>query len=338
MTLYITVIRLALIFELFPEEISSFLQLASVRSTVVRIRETPRFLHVASSFRDLFPTFSQAYHTSSSPPLPLVWVAYLALEKGLSPIPAYWCRVLWRLCLLLVDFMIAKTVERIALFIVKEDTRNREERLQAKMPAAIQPPRGHIFQITSAREDGEPLLQTADIPVLTAQLYYASPITFITTGLFDSFQNVWCLFLLWSIHEMMFNAKKVSSISLAALSLALATYGQPWYMSFVVPICISQPSVKRGSVFVMLFLLCLLWLQVLSFLLVGTDVYWTWKPARALTPNLGPVWYFQMELFDRFHDFFAIMFSGLPFLVVAPLTIRLHRYPIALVSHRCICA
>ena len=36
MTLYITVIRLALTFELFPEDISSFLQLASVRGAVDR--------------------------------------------------------------------------------------------------------------------------------------------------------------------------------------------------------------------------------------------------------------------------------------------------------------
>ena len=329
---------MVLIFELLPEEISSFLQVASVRSTVVRIRETPRFLHVASSFRDLFPTFSQAYYTSSSPPLPLVWVLYLAFEKGLSPIlPDFWCRVLWRLCLLLVDFMIAKTVEQIALFTLKEDCRTKEERLQAKMPAAIQPPRGHIFQITSALDDGQPLLAAAYIPVLTAQLYYASPITCISTGLFDSFQNVWCLLLLWSIHEMMFNVKKVPSLSLAALSLALAAYGRPWCVAFLVPICISQPSFKMANVFAMLFLLCALWLQVLSFLLVGTDAYWTWKPARALTPNLGPIWYFQMQLFDRFHDFFAIMFSGLPFLVVAPLTMRLHRYPMALVSYRSIC-
>jgi hypothetical protein len=48
---------------------------------------------------------------------------------------------------------------------------------------------------------------------------------------------------------------------------------------------------------------------------------------------LGPLWYFQMQLFDCFHDFFHIMITRLPYLTVAPLTIQLHRYPIALVSH-----
>jgi hypothetical protein len=48
---------------------------------------------------------------------------------------------------------------------------------------------------------------------------------------------------------------------------------------------------------------------------------------------LGPLWYFQMQLFDCFHDFFHIMITGLPYLTVAPLTIWLLHYPIALVSH-----
>jgi hypothetical protein len=228
-------------------------------------------------------------------------------------------------------------MERISLFIIKTESGDGEEGLQAKMPAAIQPPRAHIFQITSASKDAETktLLPTADVSVLAAQLYYASPITFLASGMFDSFQNVWCLFLLWSIHEVMFTSKR--ALSLAALSLALAAYGQPWYITFCVPITILQPSRKKAGVFLMLFLLCVLWLQGLSFLLVGTKAYWTWKPTIQRSPNLGPLWYFQMQLFDRFHDFFQIMLTGLPYLAVAPLTIRLHRYPIALVSHLYLC-
>jgi hypothetical protein len=335
--LYMTFIRLALIFELLPEEISSLLHLASVRSTVVRTRETSRYLHVAASFRDLFSTFSQAYDASSSPPLPLVWAAYLALQKCMSPIPDYWCRVLWRLCLLFVDFMIGRTMERMSLFIIEAERGDGEEKLQTNMPAAIQPPRGHLFQITSALTDAETmtLLSTEHVPVLAAQLYYASPVTFLASGLYDSFQNVWFLLLLWSIHEVMLTSKK--AISLTALSIALATYGQPWYIAFCVPIMILQPSRTKAGVFWLLSLLFILWLQGLSFLLVGTKAYWTWKPTLQLTPNLGPLWYFQMQLFDRFHDFFHIMVTGLPYLTVAPLTIRLHRYPIALVSHFYLC-
>jgi hypothetical protein len=230
-------------------------------------------------------------------------------------------------------------MERISVFVIEAEKRNGEEQLQTKMPAAIQPPRGHIFQITSAVKGAESeetflLATTAHIPVLAAQFYYASPITFLASGLYDSFQNVWCFFLLWSIHNAMSSSKK-KAISWTALSLALASYGQPWYMAFCVPIMILQPSRKKAGIFWMLFLLCVLWLQGLSFLLVGTNAYWTWKPTLQLTPNLGPLWYFQMQLFDRFHTFFHIMITGLPYLTVAPLTIRLHRYPIALVRVIC---
>jgi len=247
-------------------------------------------------------------------------------------------RVLWGLGLLLVDYAIARLLERIARFTLGSEKGDTEEELQTKMPAAIQPPRVHVFKITSSNgtqsdnKDKAPLLTTTDIPVLAANLYYASPITMLSSATYDCFQNVWCFLLLWSIYETMFNTTKKSRVSLAAVSLALATYGQPWSMAFAVPICQSQKSFKSATVFASLFLFCVLWFQVLSFLLVGTEAYWTWKPVTALTPNLGPRWYFQMQLFDRFHDYFAIMFAGLPYLVVIPLAIRLRRYPIVLVS------
>jgi len=340
LTICITVFRLALILDLIPEEISRFLRLPAVRSTVIRTRETRRFLQVAASFRHLFPTTSQAYIASKSPPPILVWTAYIISEKWWAPLPEYGRRVLWGLGLLLVDYMIARLLERIATCTLEAVNEETEEELQLKMPATIQPPRAHVFEITTSSakhiddEDTAPLLKTEDIPVLAANLYYASPITMLASGLYDSFQNVWCLLLLWSIYEMMFAQSKKSRVSLAAMSLALATYGQPWSMAFAVPICKSQPSIKTATVFISLFITSVLWLQVLSFMLVGTEAFWTWKPVTALTPNLGPRWYFQMQLFDRFHDYFAIMFAGMPYLVVIPLTIRLHRFSIVLVR-RC---
>ena len=68
LTLCITVVRLFLIFGLIPEEIALVLRLPSVQSTIVPSRETLRYLQVASAFRHLFPSTSQAYIASSSPP------------------------------------------------------------------------------------------------------------------------------------------------------------------------------------------------------------------------------------------------------------------------------
>jgi hypothetical protein len=338
LTLCTTIVRLAVLFELLPEELSYFLRLPAVESTIARRRETLPFLQVASSFRHFSPTLSQAYLASSSPPPILVWSAYLTLESWWTLLPEYWRRVVWGLGLLLVDYAIARILERIAKSCLEESKENmNEEELQLKMPTVIQPPRAHLFEISSIEKQTDddmasPLLRTADIPILAANLYYASPITLFASGMYGCFQNVWLGLLLWSIYEMVFvGGRNNSNVTLAAVSLALASYGQPWNSVFVVPICVSQPCKKTAAIFVTMFSLFVLWLQVLEFLLVGSEAYWTWKPLTSLSPNLGPLWYFQMQLFDRFQDYFRIMFIGMPYLVVIPLAIRLYRYPIVLV-------
>ena len=335
LTICVTVIRLILILGLLPNEIRPFLDLPAVRSATVRVRDTRRFLQVAAAFRNLFPTFQEAYSASTSPVSPLVLAVYLSVEHAWAPLPEYWRQVLWGIGLLVIDFLVAKTMEQIAsCCMMQGDKERREERLQDKMPDAIRPSRGHLFQITSTvdQNGAKPLLVWKDIPLLAAQLYYASPMTCIGSGLFGSFQNLYCLLFLWSLHEMMMFKAGRPRVALASLALALAAYGQPWFISFSIPIVISQPTIKSARRFVALLVLWALWLQVLSYLLVGTDAYWTWKPTRSLTPNLGPTWYFQMQLFDRFQHYFALMFTGLPYVLLIPLTIRLYRYPIELVS------
>ncbi len=76
-----------------------------------------------------------------------------------------------------------------------------EEELQLKMPAAIQPPRAHLFDIAWNKEQTDdctpaPLFRTADIPILAANLYYASPITLLASGMYGCFQNIWLCLLL----------------------------------------------------------------------------------------------------------------------------------------------
>lgn len=81
-------------------------------------------------------------------------------------------------------------------------------------------------------------------------------------------------------------------------------------------------------------------LQGLSLMLVGTSQYLdmlkgcyghilTWKN---LHPNFSVLWYFNMELFERFRIFFAVLINGVPYLMLLPTTIRLYRYPMVLVS------
>lgn len=42
--------------------------------------------------------------------------------------------------------------------------------------------------------------------------------------------------------------------------------------------------------------------------------------------------YLHIQLFSRFRDYFGTILIGLPFILVVPLTIRLHKYPIVLVG------
>ena len=81
-------------------------------------------------------------------------------------------------------------------------------------------------------------------------------------------------------------------------------------------------------------------LQALTLMLVGKSQFgavlyssfghvFTWKN---LHPNFSVLWYLNMELFERYRIFFAVLFAGLPYLLVAPVTIRLYRYPMVLVT------
>jgi phosphatidylinositol glycan class U len=48
-----------------------------------------------------------------------------------------------------------------------------------------------------------------------------------------------------------------------------------------------------------------------------------------LTPSAGLYWYLFSEMFDRFQSFFAIVLTALPYTLVAPVTYRLRRFPLA---------
>ena len=81
-------------------------------------------------------------------------------------------------------------------------------------------------------------------------------------------------------------------------------------------------------------------LQGLSLMLVGRSQFgavlyssfghvYTWKHVH---PNFSVLWYLNMELFERYRIYFAVLIGGLPYLLVAPISIRLHRYPMVLVA------
>ena len=50
-----------------------------------------------------------------------------------------------------------------------------------------------------------------------------------------------------------------------------------------------------------------------------------WAQFKDLSPNIGLYWYFFAQIFDRFRTYFIATFNGTPFLLVAPICIRLQR-------------
>ena len=57
--------------------------------------------------------------------------------------------------------------------------------------------------------------------------------------------------------------------------------------------------------------------------------YYHWATFQDLTPNVGLYWYFFAQIFSRFRTYFLVTFNVLPFLLVAPILIRLKEIPVA---------
>lgn len=51
-----------------------------------------------------------------------------------------------------------------------------------------------------------------------------------------------------------------------------------------------------------------------------------------IKPSLSLLWYFYMELFSRFSNYFYTLLSGLPISLIIPLSIRLYKYPMELIT------
>jgi GPI transamidase subunit PIG-U len=257
---------------------------------------------------------------------------------------------LWvSLFLLAVDLLIGYYLQAVGkelLLPSKPDAHVvEEERLQLLFPSAIQPPNGTIFPLTREPQgnDVPPLFPMTELPTLAANVYYWSPVTVLAGGTYHCFQNVPCLFLLVAIHEACKRQRK--SLSLAAFSLASAAYLEPHYCVFLVPLAIwafqhspkqTQEARQQRKV-ILLFVFWSVVFQGLSYSLVGPTQYWNVVKAsygsgwKNMGPNLSLLWYFQIQLFSRFRDYFAIIITGLPYVLIAPLTARLYKYPMALV-------
>jgi GPI transamidase subunit PIG-U len=238
---------------------------------------------------------------------------------------------------------------------------NDEQRWQAVMDVRIQPTRlSHIFPTTTTttatsstsrgrrsgpqnnndehdNDNGEnkpPVVYFAwdQLPRDTARLYLV-----VATGIAllypTTFQNLPLFFLTEAL------AAQAHSIVWSAFALAMSSYLDLHNLLFLIPITLSAKTSTTPWMPVALFAIFIIYLQWLSHLLVGNANYWNVFRTTHLhsfrlvgmPPSLSILWYFAMQVFRRFTRYFTVMLSLTPYTVVAPLTIRLYKYPSVLV-------
>jgi hypothetical protein len=346
-TLLVTVLRLALIVlphivpleTVFPN--SAWLYSPSLTFLLVKPHQTLSHVREARAIQQLVNgKFADAYAALSHPQWirlpPLVLAALTPLLESDHP------ELYLSLILLFVDFLMAWMLEAIGRRILlssnnpQTGTTDQEEEEQRQLPEAVRPPYDHIFPISprsSTTCTADSMFSMESLPLLAAQLYYWSPITAVSGSLYHCFQNLAGLCLVASLYEGI-----DGSYLLAAFYLACATYMEFYHVVFLVPLWLWQsPHHNQKQLLVIAFFVWFGCLQGLSYGLVGPSKFvnvlqatygcgWT-----TMSPNLSVQWYFAMQLFSRFRDYFGALLTGLPYLLVAPLTIRLYKYPMVLV-------
>jgi hypothetical protein len=371
-TKLITTLRFFLVLAsyFFPSFVS-WLYCPSILSVLVRPHQVLSHMREAQAIQVLaVPNGTSIYHFHDSGKV-VVGAAYLAndtirippllLTLLLALLDTPYPELLLSLVLFMVDIVIAYLLEQISinvLILARHTNRiQQEEERQRVLPDVIQPEQAHVFPIYSESNEDTitsittPLLSLSTMPRLAALLYFGSPFTILPASLYGCWQNVPTLFLLASIYQA---SCGTGYYALSSWWLAVATYLEPFYAVYVIPAtllffftdsrrnttkCVEELSIRSVIIlFLAFFVTWTLCLQGWTMYILGPNLFW--KAAQSVyletwlttSPNLSLQWYFRMQLFARFRHYFGVMFLGIPYALVGPLTIRLWKYPEVLVS------
>ena len=343
-TYVVTILRLALVLlphwlpldSIFP---NNWLYSSAFTSVLVRPHQTLSQVREARAILQLSGgKFSDAYNI-----FPTIRIQPLILASMLPVLEIPNAELILSLLLLLIDFAIAYMLEAIGRQVLMSPNQNidQEENEQRQLPEAIRPQSAHIFPIYRSydgSEDPKPLFSMESLPFLAARLYYWSPLVAMPGAIYHCYQNLPAFFMVASLYEAY---REYGSYPLSTFYLAVASYMEPHCIVFLAPlIAMAQQrsdSTNTQRSMVVCFALWSACLQYLSYSLVGPSKYWdtlvtTWCSWKNLSPSLSLHWYFHMQLFSRFINYFRALLTGLPFMVVFPLMIRLHKYPMVIVS------
>jgi len=321
-TILVALIRLALLFsrvEWNEPRIENVLFNPALQSILVRPTSTLDYWQELQAQYSLLETIPEEF--KRKPILYQFIVPFIAqLGKQLT---VSFTSIILAITLLVVDFLIAWFTEQLGMYLLQLEHMDREEIIQNNTPLPIRPNRAAIFDV-SWKEHTTAAISRTQFPTLGAFVYFCSPLT-ILSGTQLSFQSLVYLGAIWSCYEC---SRPKGNMSWAAIVLASTAYIEPFVIVMVIPCYLLMNESKYYALCVTGYFILL---HMLSFLLVGTLTFNIELPSYS-HPNLGPLWYFAMQVFPRFRPYFQIMFFGLPYLLVIPLAIRLYRYPLVLAT------
>ena len=311
-------LRLLLCARWIPPDWQSFLHpqnralrslLVSPTWTLEHVRQVSCTLHWGDN--DIPSSQVDPFLGADLPPLWLLfWECFLNLPHS---------DLVVALLLTAVDYLVASLWYRIG----QRRTTSTEEQecVTNRMPELIRPPANLLSLLPDERQ----------LPSLLALLYFANPITILASAVYGGLANTKLALLLMAVVVSQNDDKSMwrTSVALGAVLYLDLSYGVfavalaiPWWDAtlfvFAALQLASQSLAPSFSTTTML-----------SLLLPGGDL-----ASNNIPPSLSILWYTHMEFFTRFAPLLRLLLGGLPYLVVIPLAIRLHRYPLVLVRQK----
>lgn len=245
--------------------------------TLAHVREAQSIRHLVNG------RFADAYKANQSIHLPpLLLASTSSLLQFRNP------ELVLALILLLIDIIISFMIESVGrTLLLSRPTQctQREEQSQSELPEAIKPEHDNIFPIS---ENSKSYFPIDSLPVIAAQIYYYSPITALSGGVYSCFQNLTAFFLMASLYEYL---RPDGSYNLSVFLLAVVTYIEPHHCVFLVPMILwlspDQYPSKRTSkaTFILHFVVWSAGFQRLSYRLVGSENY-----LNVLEATYGSTW------------------------------------------------
>ncbi|GAM23439.1 hypothetical protein SAMD00019534_066140, partial [Acytostelium subglobosum LB1] len=181
---------------------------------------------------------------------------------------------------------------------------------------------------------GDPKLAQSNFPNVVAAIYLFNPFTLFTsvgmsTIVFNNLSIIASLYFALS-----------GNMFLSLFSVASAVYISiyPIMLIFPVSYILKRTTASKSSVVfaiktVLLFIFSLGSLLYISFTLLNSwefieKCYWFTFLVEDLTPNIGLFWYYFIEVFEHFRNFFLFIFQYHVFIYTIPLAIRLKNHPL----------